>query len=84
MVVDLPLGKIGRVEAETLQRLKKANVTTVGQLVVETETCEHLAALAKSSGIATDDLRRVAERARLRQIKGIGTIFEIMLELAGL
>lgn len=84
MAVDLPINKIGGVPSPVLLKLKKCRINTIGQLTKNFRAGKTAADLAARTGIPAEQLYKLNDRCRIRQINGIGTIFEILLELAGI
>ena len=84
MSVDLPVSKIGRVDSTVLRQLKKHKINTISQLASVASSGQTFEFLAYRMGIDEQEFKRLINRARLRQINGIGTIFEILLELAAI
>lgn len=84
MTIDLPINKIGRVDAPTLRKLKNKHINTIGQLAKRLENGSKLGYLSEKTGIDFQELQRLGNRVKLRQIRGIGTIFELLLEQTGI
>lgn len=81
MPIDLPINKIGRVSPPLLRRLKKHRISSISQLIAVVDEATSELEFATMADIELAALQQLVRRCRLRQISGIGTIFEILLEL---
>ena len=82
-MVSLHISKLRGVGPEVRARLKVGGITYSDQLLHAAGTPEKRAALGRVTGLDIALIDRLARRADLARIKGIGLIFADMLELAG-
>jgi predicted flap endonuclease-1-like 5' DNA nuclease len=64
-------------------RLKSRRITTCGQLLQAAGDADARAVLLEATGINEDVLLRLVRRADMARIRGIGTVFGLMLEELG-
>ena len=76
----LPISKLRGVPPRARLRLKSQRITTCAQLLSTAGDAVSRAALVETTGIDTDVLLRLVQRADMARIRGIGTVFGLMLE----
>ena len=79
----LPISKLRGVPPMVRLRLKSQRITTCGQLLLAAGDVRTRAALLATTGIDEDVLLRLVRRADMARIRGIGTVFGLMLEELG-
>lgn len=79
----LPISKLRGVPASVRVKLKRQRITTCAQLLVAAAAAPRRAALVAATGIDPAILLQLARRADLARIRGIGTVFGLMLEEVG-
>lgn len=79
----LPISKLRGVPASARVKLKRQRITTCGQLLIAAATAPRRAALVVATGIDAAILLKLVRRADLARIRGIGTVFGLMLEAVG-
>ncbi len=84
-IVDhpLPISKLRGVPSVVRLRLKSQRITTCAQLLTAAAAAECRSALAEMTGIDPGILLALVRRADMARIKGIGTVFGLMLEDIG-
>jgi predicted flap endonuclease-1-like 5' DNA nuclease len=80
----LPISKLRGVPPTVRLRLKSQRITTCAQLLLAAGVAEARAALLETTGIEANVLERLVQRADMARIKGIGTVFGLMLEELGI
>ncbi len=80
----LPISKLRGVPATVRLRLKSQRITTCEQLLLAAGDAEARAALLETTGIEEAALQRLVQRADMARVKGIGTVFGLMLEELGI
>jgi predicted flap endonuclease-1-like 5' DNA nuclease len=80
----LPISKLRGVPPTVRLRLKSQRITTCAQLLLAAGNADARAALLETTGIEADVLQRLVQRADMARIKGIGTVFGLMLEELGI
>jgi predicted flap endonuclease-1-like 5' DNA nuclease len=81
--MSLHVSKLRGISNQVRNKLKMHGVTYTHQLLEAAGRLEHRRTLAARSGIEEEVLLRLACRADLARIKGVGAIFADMLELIG-
>jgi len=81
--MSLHVSKLRGISVPVRNRLKRHGITYTHQLLEAAGGRERRRELAARSGLDEADLLRLACRADLARIKGIGAIFADMLELVG-
>lgn len=81
---SLHVSKLRGIGVEARSRLKRQGITYTDQLLERAGTATERRRLAARTGIAEAELLRLARRADLARIKGVGAIFADMLELVGI
>jgi predicted flap endonuclease-1-like 5' DNA nuclease len=79
----LPISKLRGVPPATRLKLKGRRITTCAQLLLAAAKAEQRAILAAATGIDAVTLLSLVRRADMARIKGIGTVFGLMLEELG-
>ena len=79
----LPVSKLRGVPQMARVRLKSLRITTCGQLLAAAATPVGRERLAAATGMDPALLLQLVRRADLARIKGIGTVFGLMLEALG-
>jgi predicted flap endonuclease-1-like 5' DNA nuclease len=79
----LPISKLRGVPPMVRLRLKSQRITTCGQLLLAAGDARRRADLLATTGIDEDVLLRLVRRADMARIRGIGTVFGLMLEELG-
>jgi predicted flap endonuclease-1-like 5' DNA nuclease len=79
----LPISKLRGVPPAARLKLKGRRITTCAQLLLAAAKAEQRAILAAATGIDPVTLRGLVQRADMARIKGIGTVFGLMLEDLG-
>ena len=79
----LPISKLRGVPAAARVKLKRQRITTCAQLLAAAAAAPERAALAVSTGVEPAILQLLVRRADLARIRGIGTVFGLMLEEVG-
>lgn len=79
----LPISKLRGVPTSVRVKLKQQRITTCAQLLAAAAAAPQRAALAAATGIDTAVLLQLVRRADLARIRGIGTVFGLMLEELG-
>ncbi len=79
----LPISKLLGVPAAARVKLKRQRITTCAQLLTAAATAPERAALAATTRIDPETLQLLVRRADLARIRGIGTVFGLMLEEVG-
>lgn len=80
---SLHISKLRGISIEARGKLKRQGITYTDQLLQRAGTTATRQRIAASTGIAEPELLRLARRADLARIKGVGAIFADMLELIG-
>jgi len=80
MVALQEIKTVGQSEAE---KLSQAGVTTAEGLVEQGKTRSGRHRLATASGLPEHDILKWVDRAQLMELKGVGTQFADLLEMAG-
>ena len=80
----LPISKLRGVPPTVRLRLKSQRITTCGQLLLTAGEAAPRAALLETTGIDEGVLLRLVQRADMARIRGIGTVFGLMLEELGI
>ena len=76
----LPISKLRDVPPTVRHSLKRHRITTCAQLLLAAGDAQARAALLETTGIDEDVLLRLVQRADVARIRGIGTVFGLMLE----
>lgn len=76
----LPISKLRGVPPTVRLRLKSKRITTCAQLLLAAGEAQSRAALRETTGIDEDVLLLLVQRADMARIRGIGTVFGLMLE----
>ena len=76
----LPISKLRGVPPTVRLRLKSQRITTCAQLLLAAGDAASRAALLETTGIDEAVLLRLVQRADMARIRGIGTVFGLMLE----
>lgn len=79
----LPISKLRGVPPAARLKLKGRRITTCSQLLLAAAKAEQRAILAAATGIDAATLLGLVHRADMARIKGIGTVFGLMLEELG-
>ncbi len=79
----LPISKLRGVPASVRVKLKRQRITTCAQLLVAAAAASRRAELVAATGIDPAILLQLVRRADLARIRGIGTVFGLMLEDVG-
>lgn len=79
----LPISKLRGVPAAARVKLKRRRITTCAQLLTAAAAAPERAALAVTTGIEPAILQQLVRRADVARIRGIGTVFGLMLEEVG-
>ena len=79
----LPISKLRGVPPAVRLKLKGRRITTCAQLLLAAAKAEQRAILAAATGIDAATLLGLVRRADMARIKGIGTVFGLMLEELG-
>lgn len=79
----LPVSKLRGVPLTARVRLKNLRITTCGQLLAAAAMPAGRERLAAATGIDPALLLQLVRRADLARVKGIGTVFGLMLEALG-
>lgn len=82
-MVSLHISKLRGVGPEVRARLKVGGITYSDQLLLAAGTPEKREALSRATGLDVAVIERLARRADLARVKGIGLIFADMLEVIG-
>ncbi|MEZ5846639.1 MAG: DUF4332 domain-containing protein [Geminicoccaceae bacterium] len=77
----MPLLRIGGVSAHMRAALRACRISNTAQLIDATRSPEALRALADHCGVEPTRLARLVDRARLRQVQGVGLTYASMLEM---
>ncbi|HHC07946.1 MAG TPA: DUF4332 domain-containing protein [Actinobacteria bacterium] len=77
------IGSIGGLDHKRATKLRKARIRTTEALLRRGGDAKGRRALAKLTGLSTDELLRLAHRADLMRIKGIGSEYVTLLGAAG-
>lgn len=80
----LPISKLRGVAARTRALLKGRGVTTCAQLLATGGPAERRATFAVETGVDPDLLLAVVRQADLMRVKGVGSVFGMMLEEIGI
>lgn len=81
---SLHVSKLRGISLEARSKLKRQGISYACQLLERAGLAAERARLAARTGIAEAELLRLARRADLARIKGVGAIFADMLELIGI
>ncbi len=81
---NLPISKLRGVPSAVRSKLRSRRITTCGQLLAAATTTGARAALTKATGIDGAVLLALVQRADMARIKGVGTVFGLMLEEIGI
>jgi len=79
----LPISKLRGVPGAARVKLKRQRITTCSQLLTAAAAAPERAALAATTGVDPEILQLLVRRADLARIRGIGTVFGLMLEEVG-
>jgi predicted flap endonuclease-1-like 5' DNA nuclease len=79
----LPISKLRGMPAVVRMKLKSQRVSTCAQLLAAAAPARARSDLARSNGIDPAVLLTLARRADMARIRGIGTVFGLMLEQLG-
>lgn len=79
----LPISKLRGVPAIVRMKLKSQRVTTCAQLLTVAAAASARSTLAAATGIDRGVLLTLVRRADMARIRGIGTVFGLMLEQLG-
>ncbi len=79
----LPIGKLMGIPRHSRLGLKANGITTCGQLLAFADKPERRVRLARASGITSEELTIVIDRADMARVNGIGWMFGMMLESLG-
>ncbi len=79
----LPISKLRGVPPMVRLRLKSRRIATCGQLLLAAGDAASRANLIASTGIDEAVLLQLVQRADMARIRGIGTVFGLMLEEIG-
>ena len=79
----LPISKLRGVPTSARVKLKRQRITTCGQLLRAAAAAPRRAELVEATGIDAAILLQLVCRADLARIRGIGTVFGLMLEEVG-
>lgn len=79
----LPISKLRGVPTSVRVKLKRQRITTCAQLLTAAAVAPRRAALVAATGIDPAILLQLVRRADLARIRGIGTVFGLMLEEVG-
>jgi len=80
----LPISKLRGVPPTVRLRLKSQRITTCAQLLLAAGDAGARAELRESTGIDEDVLLHLVQRADMARVRGIGTVFGLMLEELGI
>ena len=80
----LPISKLRGVPFQARVALKVRRITTCDQLLAAAAVAEDREALARATKIAPEILTDLVQRADMARVRGIGAIFDIMLEIVGI
>ena len=80
---DLPISKLHGLPASARAKLKRRRITTCAQLLAAAGAESRREALLAATGLDPAVLLQLVRRADLARIRGIGTVFELMLEEIG-
>lgn len=81
--LPFPISKLRGVPTPTRMILKRHKINTCPQLLAAAARADKRAALASATGIAPDLLTAIVQRADMERVRGIGAVFDIMLEIVG-
>lgn len=79
----LPISKLRGVPPTVRLRLKSQRITTCAQLLLAARDAASRAALLETTGINEAVMLQLVQRADMARIRGIGTVFGLMLEELG-
>lgn len=82
-VISLHVSKLRGITLENRNRLKHRGITYTDQLLAAAGKTAGRRQLAVDSGMEEAEVLRLARRADLARVKGVGAIFADMLELIG-
>ncbi len=77
---SLPVSKLTGATRELRSALKRCGIASSGQLLHAAGEVAARHALAQASGIASEDLLRLVQRADMARVRGVGAVFAQMLE----
>jgi predicted flap endonuclease-1-like 5' DNA nuclease len=81
--MTLPVGKFKGMTADVRATLKAHAIYDSSQLLAAARTSANREALAKHAGVESQVILKLANRADLARVRGIGTVFADLLEEAG-
>lgn len=81
--MTLKIKDIGGIADAVADKLKGHGVDDSDQLLALSRTPADRKALAETLGISTAEMLNLANRADLARVKGIGTVYSDLLEMAG-
>jgi nucleotidyltransferase/DNA polymerase involved in DNA repair len=79
----LPVSKLRGVPASTRAALKRAGINTCARLLERAGSLAGREALARATGVDTELLLRLVQRADMARVNGVGAVFSMMLEDLG-
>ncbi len=82
--LSLHVSKLRGISLQARSQLKRQGITYTAQLLERAATAAERERLAARTRIPETELLRLARRADLARIKGVGAIFADMLELVGI
>lgn len=78
-----PLSKLRGVPAAVRVVLKRRKITNCRQLLAAAAEVDRRVALAQAAGIDLDLLTTIVQRADMERVRGVGVVFDIILEEVG-
>jgi len=81
--MSLPITKLRQVPPRLRAALKVRRINTCDQLLAAASRFEDRAALAHAARIDPDQLTDLVRQADLERVKGVGSVFGLMLEALG-
>ena len=77
----MPILRISGTSSRIRIALRACRISNTAQLIAATRSTESLRALAGRCGVEVEQLSRLVDRARLRQVQGVGHTYANMLEM---